>query len=181
MTQPPAHQDDGAAFDPGAAGAEFAQVPGARPARRGMRAFLARLLGHSLEGRVIAHPADLPRRGANGKSTLIGVVPAALGDYADAADPELLTASTFDAHPTGVADLCGLRLAVLHEIDPGRRLAEGTVKRLTGGDRIKARRMRENFWSFEPSHTFVMLTNHQPIVTGRTRGSGGACAWSRGT
>ena len=50
-----------------------------------------------------------------------------LGDCADAADPELLTARTFDAHPTGVADLCGLRLAVLHEIDRGHRLAEGTV------------------------------------------------------
>ena len=95
---------------------------------------------------------------------------AALGDYADAADPDLLTARTFDAHPTGTADLFGLRLAVLHESDTGRRLAEGTVKRLTGGDRIKARRMREDFWSFDPSHTFLMLTNHKPIVTGTDEG-----------
>jgi putative DNA primase/helicase len=94
----------------------------------------------------------------------------ALGDYADAADPELLTARTFDAHPTGTADLFGLRLAVLHESDHGRRLAEGTVKRLTGGDRIKARRMREDFWHFDPSHTFVMLTNHKPVVGGTDEG-----------
>ena len=70
----------------------------------------------------------------------------ALGDYADAADPDLLTARTFDAHPTSTADLYGLRLAILHETDKGRRLAEATVKRLTGGDRLKARRMREDFW-----------------------------------
>ena len=95
---------------------------------------------------------------------------AALGDYAAAADPELLTARTFDAHPTGTADLFGLRLAVLHESDHGRRLAEGTVKRLTGGDRVKARRMREDFWSFDPSHTFVMLTNHKPVVGGTDEG-----------
>jgi len=94
----------------------------------------------------------------------------ALGDYADAAAAELLTARTFDAHPTGVADLCGLRLAVLHESDAGRRLAEGTVKRLTGADRLKARRMREDFWSFDPSHTFVMLTNHRPVLTGTDEG-----------
>lgn len=101
--------------------------------------------------------------GGNGKSTLVDAVMAALGDYADAG---LLTARSFYAHPTGVADLCGLRLAVVHETDAGRHLAEGTVKRLTGGDRLKARRMREDFWSFEPSHTFVMLTNHKPIVAG---------------
>jgi putative DNA primase/helicase len=96
--------------------------------------------------------------------------PRSLGDYADAADPELLTAKTFDAHPTGTADLFGLRLAVLHESDHGRRLAEGTVKRLTGGDRVKARRMREDFWHFEPSHTFLMLTNHKPVVGGTDEG-----------
>ena len=104
--------------------------------------------------------------GRNGKGTLIGAVQSALGDYADAADPDLLTARSFDAHPTGTADLFGLRLAILHETDQGRRLAEATVKRLTGGDRLKARRMREDFWSFSPSHTFVMLTNHKPLVTG---------------
>jgi putative DNA primase/helicase len=95
---------------------------------------------------------------------------AALADYADAADPELLTARTFDAHPTGIADLFGLRLAILHESDHGRRLAEGTVKRLTGGDRVKARRMREDFWHFEPSHTFLMLTNHKPVISGTDEG-----------
>lgn len=104
-----------------------------------MRTFLARLCGHALEGRVVEHLLPIFHGdGANGKGTFIGAVFAALGDYADAADPELLTARTFDAHPTGTADLFGLRLAVLHEGDAGRRLAEGTVKRLTGGDRLKA-------------------------------------------
>ena len=137
-----------------------------------MRAYLARLLGHTLDGRQVVHILPiLYGLGANGKGTLIGsaVLPA-LGDYADAADPELLTAKTFDAHPTSTADLFGLRLAVLHESDHGRRLAEGTVKRLTGGDRIKARRMREDFWHFDPSHTFVMLTNHKPVVGGTDEG-----------
>jgi putative DNA primase/helicase len=159
-----------AAYRPDAASTAFGEFLERVQPDEGMRKFLARLLGHSLEGRVSEILPIFHGEGANGKSTLIGVVLAALGDYADAADPELLTARTFDAHPTGVADLCGLRLAVLHEIDRGRRLAEGTVKRLTGGDRLKARRMRENFWSFDPSHTFVMLTNHKPIVTGTDEG-----------
>ena len=132
-----------------------------------MRAYLARLLGHGLEGRVVEHVLGIFHGvGRNGKGTLIGAVKSALGDYADAADPDLLTARTFDAHPTSTADLYGLRLAILHETDKGRHLAEATVKRLTGGDRLKARRMREDFWSFDPSHTFLMLTNHKPLISG---------------
>ena len=30
--------------------------------------------------------------------------------------------------------------------------------------------MREDFWHFEPSHTFLMLTNHKPIVSGTDEG-----------
>ena len=161
----------GAALDPEAPGDAFGAFLARVQPDPAMRAYLARLVGHALEGRVTEHILPIFHGdGANGKGTFIGAVLAALGDYADAADPELLNARTFDAHPTGVADLFGLRLAVLHESDAGRRLAEGTVKRLTGGDRLKARRMREDFWHFEPSHTFIMLTNHKPVVSGQDEG-----------
>jgi len=161
----------GAAYDPSADGVEWSRFLARVQPESDMRAFLARLVGHALEGRVSEHVLPIFwGDGANGKGTFLGAVLAALGDYADAADPELITARTFDAHPTGVADLFGLRLAILHETDAGRRLAEGTVKRLTGGDRLKARRMREDFWAFDPSHTFVMLTNHKPVVSGTDEG-----------
>jgi putative DNA primase/helicase len=160
-----------AAYRPGATGAVFGNFLRRVQPEDAMREFLPRLLGHALEGRVVEHVLPIFHgTGANGKSTLVDAVLFALGDYADVADPELLTARTFDAHPTGNADLFGLRLAVLHESDQGRRLAEGTVKRLTGGDRVKARRMREDFWSFDPTHIFVMLTNHKPLVRGTDEG-----------
>ena len=136
-----------------------------------MRGYLARLLGHALEGCITEHVLPIfYGTGKNGKSTLTSAVVHALGDYADTADADLLNARSFDAHPTGVADLFGLRLARIDEGDKGRHLGEGTVKRLTGGDRLKARRMREDFWSFEPSHTFLMLTNHKPVITGTDEG-----------
>jgi putative DNA primase/helicase len=161
----------GADYRPSAAGTEFGKFLQRVQPDPEMRGYLARLTGHALEGRVVTHVLPIHYgAGANGKSTYIDAVLAALGDYADAADPELLTARTFDAHPTGIADLFGLRLAVLHESDHGRRLAEGTVKRLTGGDRLKARRMREDFWHFDPSHTFAMLTNHKPVISGTDEG-----------
>ncbi len=161
----------GAAYDPAATGAAFAKFLDRVQPDEGMRSYLARLLGHALEGRQTVHLLPIFHgEGANGKSTMTTVVGSALGDYGGAADPQLLTARTFDAHPTGTADLFGMRLAILHESDAGRRLAEGTVKRLTGGDRIKARRMREDFWSFDPTHTFLMLTNHKPVIGGADEG-----------
>jgi putative DNA primase/helicase len=161
----------GAAYDPAAAGPEFAKFLSKVQPDPATRGYLARLFGHALEGRVTEHLLPICHgEGGNGKGTLMTLLLRALGDYADAADPELLTARTFAAHPTGTADLFGRRLAVLHEGDAGRRLAEGTVKRLTGGDRIKARRMREDFWHFDPSHMFVMLTNHKPLVAGTDEG-----------
>jgi putative DNA primase/helicase len=161
----------GSACEPGAPGPTFTKFLERIQPDPAMREYLSRLLGHALDGTVAAHILPIfYGDGANGKSTLVDAVMAALGDYADAADPDLLRARTFDAHPTGVADLYGLRLALLHESDAGHRLAEGTVKRLTGGDRLKARRMREDFWSFDPSHTFVMLTNHKPVVGGTDEG-----------
>jgi putative DNA primase/helicase len=161
----------GAAYDPDAPGPVFdGFLRKVQPDER-MRAFLARLLGHALEGRVVEHILPIfCGTGKNGKSTLSLAAMRALGDYAGPADPELLTARTFDAHPTGTADLCGMRLAQIDESDKGRHLGEGTVKRLTGGDRIKARRMREDFWWFDPTHTFLMLTNHKPVITGTDEG-----------
>jgi putative DNA primase/helicase len=160
-----------AAYDPDAPGTAFTEFLERVQPDPVMRSFLARLIGHSLEGRVTEHILPIFHgTGANGKSTLVTAVVLALGDYAGPADPELLTARSFDAHPTSVADLCGLRLARIDEGDKGRHLGEGTVKRLTGGDRLKARRMREDFWSFDPSHTFLMLSNHKPVVTGTDEG-----------
>jgi putative DNA primase/helicase len=59
-------------------------------------------------------------------------------------------------------DLMGRRFVVVSETDEGRRLAEASMKRLTGGDPIKARYMRENFVTFTPSHLPILVTNHPP-------------------
>jgi putative DNA primase/helicase len=52
------------------------------------------------------------------------------------------------------------------ESGEGKRLAENLIKQLTGGDRLKARRMREDFWDFEPTHKIWLATNHKPVIRG---------------
>lgn len=160
----------GAGYNPDATAPTFTQFLERVQPHQEMREFLARLLGHTLTGQVLEHlMAILYGTGANGKTTLVEIVRKVLGDYAATTDPGLLI-DRGEAHPTGIADLFGLRLAITYETDAGRRLAEGTIKRLTGGDRVKARRMREDFWEFDPTHSITMVTNHRPIVTGDDEG-----------
>lgn len=131
-----------------------------------VREFLARLAGVGLLGLVTEHVLGiLTGVGRNGKGVFYGSLGHALGDYATVAEPDLFMHRE-GAHPTGEMDLRGVRWAVISESDKGRRLAEATVKRLTGGDEIKARRMRQDFVRFKPSHTAVLVTNHLPVVSG---------------
>lgn len=87
-------------------------------------------------------------------------------DYAMKASTDFLVAKRGESHPTEQADLEGKRLVACVETDEGRRLAEGLVKELTGSDPIRARRMREDFWQFNPTHKVFLATNHRPGVKG---------------
>lgn len=156
----------GAAYDPTAAGPEWEKFLGRVLPDEEVREFLRRYVGLALCGRVLEHVlAILTGTGRNGKGVFYGAVAGALGDYASSAEPDLFMHRN-NAHPTGEMDLLGLRWVVVSESDQGRRLAEATVKRLTGGDEIKARRMRQDFVAFTPSHTAALVTNHLPKVSG---------------
>lgn len=108
--------------------------------------------------------------GANGKSVFLGAMQGILGtDYSMKAAADLLMAKQ-TTHPTERADLFGKRLACCIETEAGRRFNESLLKDLSGGDRQRARRMREDFWEFEPTHKLVVAVNHKPIVRGTDHG-----------
>ncbi|MGW2706660.1 DNA primase family protein [Streptomyces sp. NPDC001340] len=140
-----------------------------------MIGFLQLLLGYSVTGDVGGQVMPfLFGSGKNGKSVLLDVLIKLLGDYADAAPPGFLMARPYEGHPTDLAELHGRRVIVCSEVKPGDRFDEARVKLLTGGDRIKARRMRQDFFSFEPTHKLWLLGNHRPEV-----GTGGFAFWRR--
>lgn len=91
-------------------------------------------------------------------STLSGV----LGDYHKTAPIETFTASTRDRHPTDVAGLRGARLVTSVETEEGRRWAESKIKTLTGGDKIAARFMRQDFFEYAPQFKLFIAGNHKP-------------------
>jgi putative DNA primase/helicase len=134
--------------------------------------YLRRLLGYCLTGDVREHVLPvLWGNGRNGKTTLLTAVGEVLGeDYATAAPPDLLLAQRDDSHPTALADLFGRRLVVCQETGQGRRLNESLVKWVTGGDKIRARRMREDYWQFAPTHKVFLVTNYRPDIVGCDEG-----------
>ncbi|OIJ99097.1 DNA primase family protein [Streptomyces monashensis] len=142
---------------------------------REMTGYLQLLLGYSVTGDVGGQVLPfLFGSGKNGKSVLLDVLMKLLGDYADAAPPGFLMAKPYEGHPTDLAELHGRRVIVCSEVKPGDKFDEARVKLLTGGDRIKARRMRQDFFSFEPTHKLWLLGNHRPEV-----GTGGFAFWRR--
>ena len=132
-----------------------------------LRAFLQAAVGYSLTGDVGEQVLFLLiGDGANGKSTLVTTLTRLLGDYAAVAPKDLLLATRHEPHPTGLTDLHGARFVPAVETEAGARFAEAQVKQLTGGDPIKARRMRQDHWQFDPTHKLWLAANHRPRIAG---------------
>jgi len=132
-----------------------------------MMEFLQRAAGYNLTADISEQKVIVAHGGgANGKSTLITTLLHLMGDYAKQAAPDLLLAKKGESHPTELADLLGCRFVAGIEVDEGRRLAEALVKQMTGGDRMKARFMRQDFFEFDPTHKLWLAVNHKPAVRG---------------
>jgi putative DNA primase/helicase len=130
--------------------------------------FTHRLVGCCLSGAILDHILPiLHGDGCNGKSTLLNALRNVLGnDYAAEAPPDLLMMNRHEQHPTQLARLFGKRLVVAVETEQNRQLAESLVKQLTGADTISCRRMREDFWDFQPTHKILLACNHKPRIRG---------------
>ena len=103
--------------------------------------------------------------GGNGKTKFVETLRACLGpDYVTGVAMESLIVTKGEQHPTDLADLRGKRLAIATETEEGRYLAEAKVKALTGGDRMRARYMRQDFFEFDPTHKLLIVGNHRPAL-----------------
>ncbi|WP_434619289.1 DNA primase family protein [Arthrobacter sp. A5] len=131
------------------------------------RAYLQRVIGQSAYGRVREHLFPvLTGSGSNGKGTAYGAITNALGDYATIINPDLLMASERGGGGPEMMTLLGARLVVGSETDEGRQLDAATMKRLTGGDELTARRLYQEPVKWLPTHQLIYVTNHLPRVKG---------------
>jgi putative DNA primase/helicase len=136
-------------------------------ARRGSLVdFLQRAVGYSLTGDVTERKMFILHGGGrNGKSTFLNTVRDLLGTYAMRSPNELLIARRGDRNiPADVAQLTGIRFTFVSETGELDRLDESKVKDLVSGDELSARLMRENWFTFTPTHKLWAGTNHKPTV-----------------
>jgi putative DNA primase/helicase len=130
---------------------------------RELQTFLRRMMGYCLTADTREHALFfLYGTGANGKSVFLSTVAGILNAYSKSAAIETFIASPSEHHPTDLAGLQGARLVTATETEDGRRWAESKIKALTGGDRIAARFMRQDFFEFTPVFKLVIAGNHKP-------------------
>jgi putative DNA primase/helicase len=128
-----------------------------------LQAFLQRYCGYATTGITSEHKFVFAYgTGANGKSTFINTIAAIFGDYCTVADMGTFVATSSERHPTDLAKLRGARLVVAQETQKGRRWDETRIKALTGGDKITARFMRQDFFDYDPTFKLFIVGNHKP-------------------
>ena len=131
------------------------------------RAYVQEVAGYCLTGLTREHVLFLLHGpGGNGKSKFAEALLNVMGDYGQAAPEDLLLAQKGSGPTNDLARLVGARLVVASETDHGRSLNEARVKALTGGDRMSARKLYQDFFDFVPIAKYLIYTNHLPRVRG---------------
>ncbi len=127
--------------------------------------YLQRFAGYCLTGSTQEHALFfLYGTGANGKSVFVNTLFTLLGDYAANAPMDTFMETRGDRHPTDLAGLRGARFVGATETEQGRRWNESKIKEITGGDRVSARFMRQDFFTYLPQFKLVIAGNHKPAI-----------------
>lgn len=129
-------------------------------------AFLQRAVGYSLSGSTAEEKLFFAHGpAATGKSTFIEAIKATLGNYAMTADFETFLERKGASGPRNdVARLAGARFVASVEVSDGRKMAQGLVTMLTGGDTVSARMLYKEHFDFCPRFKLWLGANHAPYV-----------------
>jgi putative DNA primase/helicase len=128
-------------------------------------AYAMRVFGYSLTGLVNEHVICFGYgEGRNGKGVLLNTVGGLMGDYSVVAPITTFIVSKHEQHPTDLASLRGARFVRCSEVEKGHQWAEAKIKLLSGGDPIKARFMRQDFFEYMPQFKLFIIGNHKPSL-----------------
>ncbi len=113
----------------------------------------------NLEALIIAY-GD----GKNGKSTFWNVLSRILGTYSGNISADTLTVGCRRNIKPELAEAKGKRLLIAAELEEGTRLSTANVKQFCSTDKIFAEKKYKEPFSYIPTHTLVLYTNHLPKV-----------------
>ena len=117
------------------------------------------------EEMIIAHG-----EGRNGKSTFWNVIAKVLGTYSGTISADVLTVACKRNVKPEVAEIRGKRMLIASELEEGMRLNTSMVKQLCSTDKVTGEKKYHDPFTFDPSHTLVLYTNHLPKVGAKDDG-----------
>mgnify|MGYP003586235706 CR=1 FL=1 len=127
--------------------------------------YVQRIVGLGAIGRVYIEAIIISHGGGrNGKSTFWNVVSRALGTYSGNISADTLTVGCRRNVKPELAEAKGKRLLIAAELEEGTRLNTSNIKQFCSTDEIFAEKKYKDPFSFIPSHTLVLYTNHLPKV-----------------
>ena len=112
--------------------------------------------------------------GSNGKSMLVKFLKTCLGDYCKIDVPlSLITQKRVGVGDTSpeIANLKGIRYAVMQEASKGDIINDGIMKQLTGGDVLTGRHLFKDPISFIPQFTLSLCLNVMPTINSNDGGT----------
>tara|TARA_B100001093_G_scaffold518604_1_gene604069 strand:- start:2248 stop:5145 length:2898 start_codon:yes stop_codon:yes gene_type:complete len=100
--------------------------------------------------------------GRNGKSKFVDLMRFGIGEYYGKVPTQLITQKRTSIGGTSseVAQLKGIRYAVMTEPRKGDTINEGIMKEITGEDEIQARHLHQEAFVFVPQFTLCCMTNY---------------------
>jgi len=127
--------------------------------------FLQQLAGMAAIGKVFEERLVIAvGSGGNGKSTFFNALQDVLGDYAGTIRSELLISSNDSGKKFEFARLRGKRFLIAEELEEGKQLDTAAVKHLCSTGDINAQFKGKDIFTFKPTHSTVLCTNHMPAV-----------------
>jgi len=109
--------------------------------------------------------------GSNGKSTYWNTIGKVLGSYYGNMSADALTVGCKRNVQYEMAEAKGKRLLIAAELEEGMRLNTSFVKQMASTDQIFSQKKYKDPFSFTPSHTLVLYTNHLPRVSASDDGT----------
>ena len=127
--------------------------------------YVQQIVGMAAVGRVYMESLVIAYgEGRNGKSTFWNTIARVLGTYSGNMSSDTLTVGCKRNVKPELAEAKGKRLIIAAELEEGMRLNTAVVKQMCSTDKIFAEKKYKDPFSFTPSHTLVLYTNHLPRV-----------------
>ena len=134
--------------------------------------YVQRMVGLSAIGKVYVEALIIAYgEGRNGKSTFWNVISRVLGTYSGNISADMLTVGCRRNVKPELAEAKGKRMLIAAELEEGMRLNTANVKQLCSTDEIYAEKKYKDPFSYIPTHTLVLYTNHLPKVGAIDKGT----------